>query len=69
MAAAELTEPALKAPPMTEIAESVPAVAAREPHAAAPNADETAHAQPESDPNRPRRSGWWQRARASLVGE
>ena len=63
-----------EAPPATALAEpeiaepAPPTLAAKEEPAAEPT-DETVPAQAENDPNRPRRSGWWQRARATLVGE
>ena len=53
-----------------------PAAEAQTPHAAAaepaPVEEDKSHAEPEpasNEPPRPRRSGWWQRARATLVGD
>ena len=54
--------------------EPAPRVAAREPIAAPAQPEPPAQKPVQSmpvvdDPNRPRRSGWWQRAKASIVGE
>jgi ribonuclease E len=66
--AAEASAAAAIAKP--NVAEPVqPQVAEKEEPAAEPMVDEATTSQAENDPNRPRRSGWWQRARATLVGE
>ncbi|HLH49829.1 MAG TPA: hypothetical protein VKV96_10845, partial [Roseiarcus sp.] len=55
-------EPAVEPPPSEPAAEAEFAEAAHQPE---PSAAEPA----EASPPRPKRSGWWQRARASIVGE
>jgi len=75
-------KPAPVEPPADVVAEAAlvaeappaPVEAHVEPAAEVPTAVEPAPTQPEpepivEDPNRPRRSGWWQRARATIVGE
>ena len=64
------------APPVSQAPAPEPAAEAEAPRATAPESthveESKSHAEPEpasEEPPRPRRSGWWQRARASLVGD
>jgi ribonuclease E len=59
------TAPEAPEPPEAP-AESLPAV---EPPAAEPEPEVPAPAPAPEEPPRPRRSGWWQRARATIVGQ
>ena len=65
-----------EAPAVEAHAPEAPATEPQAPHAAAPDSahveESGSHAEPEptsNEPPRPRRSGWWQRARATLVGD
>jgi ribonuclease E len=54
--------------------DDAPKVEAEAPKAEAAPAPEPAHVEPEpepaaDEPPRPRRTGWWQRAKSTLVGE